>query len=115
MKDAAVVELEMTKFLEICREVYEAGMSGSGDLRENAIEEVLVKNNISLADKWKVYTTEELSKMPIDTVFIHSMWGRCRIAQRPDGEVKFMSFVGRGPVDFRSNLDPWDKPMKLVG
>lgn len=113
--ESGMVEIPMNKLLEICREIHEAGGVGSAELRDSAIEEVLIRHGISLADNWKVYTAKELSEMPVDSVFIHSVHGRCWISQRPDGQAKFMSFVKCGPVDFRNNSHPWDKPMKFIG
>ncbi len=116
MKDSnSVIEISMEKFYEICRQVYEAGLSGSGELKEDAISEIMIHNNISIGDNWKIYTVEELANLNVSTVLVHSVWGRCWVSQRPGEGTKFMSFSNRGPVDFRSNSDPWNKPMKVIG
>lgn len=114
MKDAGVIEISMRKLLQVCSEIYQAGQSGVGDCADSAIEEALVRNGLSLADNWKIFTVKELAEMPVDTIFVHSVYGRCWISERPDEKVKFMSFLRRGPSDFRSNSDPWDKPMKII-
>ncbi len=109
-----MVEIKMDKLIEVCRIVYDGGVSGSADLRDSFINDVLQKNGISSDDQWRVYTVKELQQMPIGTLFSHSLLGRGTVCERAESKVKYIVFAEVGPRDLNVDLDPWDKPMKLL-
>lgn len=107
------MELSLENLLEIIREAFDAGLTGTPDLRPQIEEELLARFKVKIKANIKVWTVEKLREMPVGSIFDHSLKGRCSIAEHSNG-AKFMQFQSGKAIEFTSNSDPWDKPMRLL-
>jgi hypothetical protein len=107
------MEIPYDKLTALVSEAFDLGVQGCADLKSQEIQDLFAKYKIQENDEFRVWTAEELKKMPEGTIFTHLLRGRCFIQSRANGS-KFMQFAKGQAIDFNSNLDPWDKPMKLV-
>jgi hypothetical protein len=107
------MEISLEKLTDLVNEVYERGRSGCADLRQQEIEEAFQKFQIRNDEDYKTWTVEKLRTLPRGTIFQHLIRGRCFIAEKADG-MKFMQFDKGQALNFNSDQDPWDKPMRLI-
>lgn len=115
------MELPADKIVEMMTEAFDCGYIGHVE-RAEVVDGILKKFNISEKDdievappkddEQRIYSVEELKLLPVDTEFIHSTLGKCRINQR-HGE-KYVTFDNPGYNPAALNVDgyPWDLPMK---
>jgi len=114
------MELTNEILKQLLREAFDLGYNNSQEFRSELIEELLVEfakkqENKVKPEEYRVYTCEELRKMPEGTIFQHSERGRGWIVVRPGtkGE-KAMRFDKGEIVSIVNNQVPWDRPMKLL-
>lgn len=107
------MEIPLDKLTALVNEAFERGMSGCSDLKQQDIEELFGKYQIRETEDFRVWSVDELRKMPEGTIFQHLLKGRCWIVSRANG-TRFMQFDRGQAIDFNTNIDPWDKPMRLI-
>lgn len=104
---------------EILRESFDAGYSGMSE--QETISYVIEKFKIEKIEKPpekkfdnRIFKIEELKRLPVGTVFMHSKLGRCDITKNKNE--KYMTFANPGikPARFQSDGYPWDAPMQLL-
>jgi hypothetical protein len=98
---------------------FDLGYNNSSEFRAELIEELLAgfwknQETKSKVEEYKVYSSNELQKMPEGTIFQHPEMGRGWIVVRPGTREKSMHFQKGGIVAIINNQEPWDKPMKLL-
>ena len=98
------MEIPLDKLTALVNEAFERGMSGCSDLKQQDIEELFGKYQIRETEDFRVWSVDELRKMPE---------GTCWIVSRANG-TRFMQFDRGQAIDFNTNIDPWDKPMRLI-
>jgi len=108
------MEIAIDKLTALVNEAYKCGLNGCADLQAQEVDELLKKYHVNNSDDFRVWDVKTLQSMPKGTVFAHILHGRCWINERANG-TKYMQFNERGRIiDFNSDGDPWDKPMKLI-
>jgi len=107
------MEIPLEKLNALVNEAFDRGMCGCSDLKSQDIDELFQKYQVRETEDFKVWRTSELKEMPEGTIFQHLLRGRCWIVCRANG-TKFMQFDRGQALDFNSDLDPWDKPMRLI-
>jgi hypothetical protein len=108
--------LKLNRLKEIIRIAYAAGHAGCLDLQDLYADEVLQEITKEIQQEgrgsgdWRLFSAEELRKMPVGTIFEHSRLGRCWI----DGSEnrKCMTFADGNTSFFVQNIEPWDEPMR---
>lgn len=113
--------MEINQVLDMLSLAYDYGYTG-GDRREAVLAILdhykITKDYVATAkeeEESRIYTVEELKKMPVGTRFLHSLLGTCSIAQLQNGK-KYMMFDGPGIALGGFNVDdyPWDHPLKKL-
>lgn len=107
------MEITLEKLTSLVAEAYERGLSGCADLKQQEIDELFQKFQVRETDDFRIWSSKELQKMPEGSIFHHLLRGRCLIVSRANG-TKFMQFDKGQAMEFNSDQDPWDKPMRLV-
>lgn len=113
------MELTNETLRQILKEAFDLGYNNSSEFRAELIEELLSgfwkkQEAKSKAEDYRVYSSDELQKMPEGTIFQHPDKGRGWIIVRPGTREKSMHFQKGGVVAIINNQEPWDKPMKLL-
>lgn len=107
------MEISLEKLTTIVNEAFECGLRGCAELKQQDLEELFQKFKIREIEDIRVWNIVELKKMPEGSIFNHLIRGRCWIVERANGS-KFMQFEKGQAIEFISQTDPWDKPMKLI-
>jgi hypothetical protein len=112
------MELTNETLRQLLKDAFDLGYNNSSEFRVELIEELLSsfwKNQEAKAktEEYRVYSYEELQKMPEGTIFQHSDRGRGWIVVK-SGSERRMQFQKGGLVAIINNQEPWDKPMKLL-
>lgn len=115
--------LKLNRLKEIILNAYEAGFNGCLDLREEFADEMVAeimaeiersKSEIKPGGDWRLWTTEELRKKPIGTIFEHSRLGKGWIEGTSESKKQMTFANGETSFFMQNNVEPWDEPMKLV-
>lgn len=106
------MEISLEKLTLLVEEALERGYAGCQDLKQQEIVELFEKHDIKESISFRIWTVEELRKLPDGTVFDHLNRGRCWVMSKTSE--KCMMFTNGTSESFYSNTDPWDKPMKLM-
>jgi hypothetical protein len=107
------MEIPLEKLTALVNEAFERGLRGCADLKQQDMEELFQKFQVREIEDVKVWKISELKEMPEGSIFHHLIRGRCWIVERSNGS-KFMQFDKGQAIEFASESDPWDKPMKLI-
>src|SRR5690349_13279275 len=110
---ASDMDIPADTLAAILGEAFDCGYYGSASMKKQYIEEILAKHRIIDTNDYRLYTAKELSDCPEGTIFHHLSRGRCWVIAKASGK-KCMQFEKAGILDFESNEDPWDKPMKML-
>lgn len=103
----------MEKLVSLVGTAYERGLSGCAELKKQEIEELLQEFKISEKNDFRIWKVEQLASMPEGTIFHHLTKGRCWLVGRANGS-KFMQFNSGPAIEFNSDSEPWDKPMRII-
>jgi hypothetical protein len=106
------IQIAFDKLKNLIGEAYESGYRGSLQMKEQEIDGLLEKYEVSSNGGFRIWTIEELREMPVGTLFDHLAMGRCFIESRLDRHI--MQFNRGEERLFNHNGNPWDIPMKLV-
>ncbi len=116
--------LKLNRLKELILAAYEAGFNGCFDLRDEYADEIVAevmaeiersKTESKGSGDWRVWSTDELRKRPIGTIFEHSRLGQGWIEGSSESK-KQMTFAN-GEISYfcQNNVEPWDEPMREVG
>lgn len=108
------MEIEAQAVKKALVEAFESGSNNPMDCCDEVIDRICQKFGVR-DEEWnyKLWTVEELRKMPLRSTFHHAIMGRCWISEHSGGE-KFMRFDKHGQSEFRSDSSPWDVEMRLL-
>ena len=104
------MEISTELLKKMLNEAFDAGYSNSAELKTQLIDEIL--QSVNQEETERVYTVEELRKMPEGAIFQHQCRGRCWIINKRGKKV--MCFETGETMEFNMNNDPWNIPMKLL-
>ena len=106
------MDISPERLMTLLGEAFDCGYEGSYELKKQVLEELVSKNQFKESE-FKVYKVTELNQLPEGTIFEHSAKGRCWIAVKAN-KTKHMQFDSGQNVDFCSDAEPWNLPMKLI-
>ena len=107
------MEITLEKLSSLVSEAFDRGVQGCADLKQQELDDLFQKFQVREKEDFRVWRAEELRKMPEGTIFQHLTRGRCFMKTRANG-TKFMQFDKGQAMDFNSDQEPWDKPMRLL-
>ena len=107
------MEIALDKLVALVNEAFDRGVQGCADLKRQELDDLFLKYQVRETDDFRVWKADELKKMPEGSIFQHLLRGRCWVVARANGS-KFMQFAKGQAMDFNSDQDPWDKPMRLI-
>lgn len=111
--------LKMERLRQLFVKIYEDGHTGCLDLKEQYADEALqqlleeMSKEKGISGDLKIYTVEELKKLPLGTIFEHSRLGKCWI----DGTEKLKTLTVEDGQTFHlmENDEPFNEFMKIIG
>ena len=106
------MDISADSLKKLLERAFDAGYESSGDLKAEVVEEIVADWQRQSQEKYRVYSVEELKRMPNGAIFRHATKGRGWIATNGSG--KHMHFQTGETVMFTQTGDPWDKPMQLL-
>lgn len=107
------MEIPLDKLKSLVSEAFECGLHGCADLKQQQIDDLFAKYGVKNTDEFRVWSVNELQKVPTGSIFQHLIRGRCCVMERAN-RTRFMQFDKGQAIDFNSDTDPWDKPMRLI-
>jgi hypothetical protein len=107
------MEIPIDKLTALVNEAFDRGLHACADLKQQEIEDLFVKYQIKENEDFRIWKVADLKKMPEGSLFHHLIRGRCWIVARANG-TKFMQFDKGQVIDFNTDSDPWDKPIRLI-
>jgi hypothetical protein len=106
------MDISQERLMALMGDAFDCGYESSYELKKECLEELIQKNQFKESE-YKVYKVAELSQLPEGTIFEHSSKGRCCIACKAN-KVKHMLFDSGQMIDFCSDTEPWNLPMKIL-
>ena len=119
------MELAIAQLSEILSAAFDCGYTGTPEQRDEAISDLLERFKISEAEDvqpaakpmqsdMRVYAIHELAQLPVGTLMMHSVLGKCKVQQRGNDKYMMFDVVGLQPAGFNVDGYPWDLPMKRL-
>lgn len=106
--------ISFANLVEMCDEVKSVAGSSSNELREQTIEEVLVKYKVTKKEYARVYNAEELRRFPVGSMFQHSKFGKGEVQSKKGTKGNFITFECGQALKFNDPLS-WSDPMLFLG
>lgn len=98
------------------KELYYVANGTSLEMKEQSIEDVLVKNKIIKKQEPRIWSAAELQKMPVGSRFFHSSLGNGVITREKEVKNNFMKFDNcKIRFMFLEEGNPWNMPMTFLG
>ncbi len=107
------MEISIERLRTLLGEAFDTGYQNSAELKDQLLDEILLRWQSQKEEQYRVFKVEELRQMPVGAVFHHTTRGRGWIISKADGS-KHMQFEKGQVVGFSQNADPWDRPMRLL-
>lgn len=96
-------------------ESYDLGRTSNHEMRDQIVEEVIVRNKVAKPQELTIYTVEELRQFPVGSKFCHSLLGRGEVVTKKGVRNAFMKFDSGVTHAFTADMFPWDMPMIYLG
>lgn len=107
--------IKFSDLVDVCESVFDYAKGGCNDLKDDIIEEALIKYKFQKPSHPRVYDISEIKKFPIGTKLYHSSFGRGEIQERKVGNKNCLcSIFENGQVIKTTEAQLWNFPIFIL-